>query len=137
MSRFKQDTTGIENEMLVQSKNYSKNYSGSLYRTHSYLDLLDLQFIRSALVKGDDFYINEDTILSTYEGHTIFSIFLEKAKVYDQIISQFKEGEFDDELNSVKKLCENSSLRRLFRILSLPTLDIKSKNDDVNCNVCI
>ena len=63
---------------MIESKYYSKQYTGSLFRTHSYIDLLDLQFIKSALSKGDDFFIDEDTILSTYEGHTIFSIFLEK-----------------------------------------------------------
>ena len=51
---------------------------GSVCRTYDYLNLLDLSNILNALTKEEDFFIDEDTILSVYEGHTIFSIFLHK-----------------------------------------------------------
>ena len=47
-----------------------------IYRTYSEVDFLDLQDIKFALEKKEDMiYIDLETILSTYEGHTIFSIF--------------------------------------------------------------
>ena len=33
-------------------------------------------------------FINKGTILSTYEGHTIFSVFSEKFQVYEKIYHQ-------------------------------------------------
>ena len=127
---------------LIQDKNYSKSFTGSVYRTYSYLNLLDLEHIKQQLSKEEDFFIDEGTILSTYEGHTIFSIFLHKIEVYEQIYSQFQDLEFEDELNSLKKFAENGILRRLYRIISMPTADIeidasKTKNNDVNCKVCM
>ena len=122
---------------IFQRKFYTKEFSGILYRTHCYIDLLDLQYIDTALKNGEEYYIELDTILSTYEGHTIFSIFLEKPEVYQQILNQLRELEFEGELNSVRKLAENGVLRRLYRILNMPTTDISEvTNPDYNCNKC-
>ena len=91
--------------------------------------------------KEKDFYIDEETLLSTYEGHTIFSIYLQKHEVYEQILFQLKKSEFEDELNSLKKFVENNVLRRLYRILITPTDDLvqkgKRSNEKVNCDVCL
>ena len=38
--------------------------------------------------------IDMSTILSTYEGHKIFSIFFDSIQIYDQILSQMQEQEF-------------------------------------------
>ena len=56
---------------------------GSVSRTYNYLNLLDLTNMLDALTKEEDFFIDEDTILSVYEGHTIFSIFLHRIQVYE------------------------------------------------------
>ena len=50
--------------------------------------------------------------------------------------------EFEDQMNSHKKFAENGVLRRLYRIITMPTADIeidgrKPKNSDVNCKVCM
>ena len=57
-----------------------------IYRTQTYIDLLDLQYIQEAVKDEEDFYIEQNTILSTYYGHTIFSIFIESFKVYQQVL---------------------------------------------------
>ena len=62
--------------------------------------------------------------------------------VYEQIYDQINDEEFEDELNSVKKLSENGVLRRLYRVLSMPTDELeidpsKQLNLEVNCTVCI
>ena len=62
-----------------------KEYEGNIFRTYSYMDLLNLVHIRSALQKEEDFYINDQTIVSVYEGHTIFSIFFYNPHVFEQI----------------------------------------------------
>ena len=44
------------------------------------------------------------------------------------------------EENSQKKLVENTILRRLFRILNMPTSDlpqIDPENQDINCESCL
>ena len=105
-------------------KNYTIEYSGALNRTYTYLNLLDLEQVRLQLNKEDDFSIDEDTILSTYQGHTIFSIFLQRFEVYEQILSQLEEKKYEDELNILRKLSENTVLRRLYRILCMPTAEI-------------
>ena len=66
------------------SKNRKKIYSGYIFRTYSYLNLLDLQWIKD-IENKDELNIMTETILSTYEGHTIFSLFLDKFEVYEQI----------------------------------------------------
>ena len=41
--------------------------------------------------RGEDMYLELSTILATYAGHTIFSLFIEEDEVYKQILKQFKE----------------------------------------------
>ena len=65
--------------------------------------------------------------MSTFEGHTIFSIYFEDVRVYEQIYSQFSEMEFEEEENSAGLQVENSYLRRLIQILQLPTTSLLSK----------
>ena len=61
--------------------------------------------------------IDLETILSTYEGHTIFSIFWDSMSIYEQILNQLKETEFLEQENIDHQECENEKLRRLYRIL--------------------
>ena len=68
------------------------------------------------------------TILSTFEGHTIFSIYFEDVRVYEQIYNQLSEMEFAEEENSAGLQVENSYLRRLIQILQLPSTSLLSKN---------
>ena len=70
------------------------------------------------------------TILSSYEGHTIFSIFWDSIDIYEQILNQLQEEEFPQEEDFNGLDCENSKLRRLFRILNLPTSDLLHKKKD-------
>lgn len=70
--------------------------------------------------------IDLETILCTYQGHTIFSIFQENIEVYDQIVSQINHQEFEEEEDFDGQDVENNYQRRLYRILSLPTGDWSS-----------
>ena len=110
----------------IQDKNISKDYMGSISRTYSFLNLLDLGHIKSSLEKEQDFFIDRKTILSVYEGHTIFSIFLHRISVYEQIYNQLREDELEDEEDTrLKKFAENGVLRRLYRVLSMPTDEVE------------
>ena len=73
--------------------------------------------------------IDMQTIVSTFEGHTIFSIFQEHIAVYEQILEQMQEHEFLNEKDFNGNVVENSYLRRIYRILLIPTADwIDSKD---------
>ena len=65
-----------------------------MYRTYSMIDLFDLLYVKEHVSKKEEFYIETSTVLSTYAGHTIFSLFLEHDQVYEQILQQFKEQDF-------------------------------------------
>ena len=78
----------------VQTKPYAKTYTGAVYRTYSMIDLFDLLYVKEHVSKKEEFYIETSTVLSTYAGHTIFSLFLEHDQVYEQILQQFKEQDF-------------------------------------------
>ena len=57
-----------------------------VYRTCSEIDILDLAQIKVALDNKEMInQIDLDTILSTYEGHTIFSIYWNYLEVYEKI----------------------------------------------------
>ena len=66
----------MTNRSLITRKVDYKTYSGTIFRTFSEVELLELKDITYALEEKFDIgYIDLETILSTYEGHTIFSIF--------------------------------------------------------------
>ena len=66
-------------------KGRKKSYSGYIFRTHSYLNLLDLNWIADSVDGREvsELNIMPETILSTYMGHTIFSLFLDKCEVFE------------------------------------------------------
>ena len=68
--------------------------------------------------------IDEESITSTYEGHTIFSIFWDQITVYETILIQQQESEFPKEVGQDGRDYENAKLRRLFHILNMPTSDL-------------
>lgn len=77
--------------------------------------------------------IDIESVLSTYEGHTIFSIFADQINVFEKILMQLDDMEFPEEDNFDGQDCENSILRRLYRIMNLPVTDLlklKIKDND-------
>ena len=83
-------------------------YSGMLYRTFTELDLLELRHINRALRAGlKTHQIDIDTILSTFEGHTIFSIYFDNIQVYEQILEQLDAIEFPEETGLTGNSIEN------------------------------
>ena len=97
---------GVEERTSVGKHEWEESRSAVmiealLYRTYSELDLLQLKAINEALqarAKLPD--IDPATILSTFEGHTIFSIYYEDVRVYEQIYHQLTETEFEEEENA-------------------------------------
>ena len=61
-------------------------------------------------------------MLSVYEGHTFFSIFEYNPDVLDRVYEQLKQRNFEDSVDYNKKPTEDVFLRRLYRILCLPTI---------------
>ena len=80
-----------------------------VFRTYSELDLYELQQINNQIkesIKIPD--IDLESILSVYEGNTIFSIYFDQIQVYEQLHSQLTEEEFEDEENYQGVEVENS-----------------------------
>ena len=80
-----------------------------VFRTYSELDLYELEQINNQIkesIKIPD--IDLESILSVYEGNTIFSIYFDKIQVYEQLHSQLTEEEFEDEENYQGVEVENS-----------------------------
>ena len=112
--------------MLRIKEDQQKVFSGMIYRTYSELDLLELLDIKLALEKKEDIgHIDIETILGTYEGHTILSIFQHFYEVYETILNQLKETDFEVQVNKHKQKLENKNLKRLYRIINMPTIDLK------------
>ena len=95
------------------------------------------------MIKEERFNLNDDTILATYQGHTVFSIFLYRLEAYENLLEDLSSREFDEQLNILHKPAENSFLRRLYRIINMPTADLKINSGklraeaDFNCRGCI
>ena len=82
----------------------------------------------------------QETILSTYAGHTIFSLFLDKKDVYEQIYKQFIDDTFIDEISSDSNDRATTSRRLLLGILEMPVMNTiieRSDHPDYNCDECI
>ena len=114
-------------------KTMDREYEGNFYRTYSFLDLLNLVHIQNLLKRDEKFYIGDKTMLSVYEGHTIFSIFQFNPQVYEQIHKQIRSRTFEESIDAFKNPTENVFLRRLFRILNIPTKTTKLIFDDERC----
>ena len=56
-----------------------------------------MKLAKGKLKRGEDIYLEMNTILATYAGHTIFSLYIEEPEVYKQILKQFQQGEFEKE----------------------------------------
>ena len=75
--------------------------------------------------------IDPESILSCYEGHTIFSIFFDRIVVYEQILAQLTDQVFEDAEDMHGTGVENSYLRRLYRVLNRPVNDLAFFKDIV------
>lgn len=72
---------------------------------------------------------SEDTILANYDGHTIFTIFYNISEVYKQLQIYIEDKQYEDE-DVLGRLSENNFLRRLYRILNLPTMCLLPRMKD-------
>ena len=98
--------------------------SGRLFRTFSEIDLFELKKVSEAILHRKRMpSIDMKAIVSIFEGHTIFSIFQEHIDVYEQILYQLQQREFPSSEDFNGLTAENPYLRRLHRILLIPTSD--------------
>ena len=74
---------------LFTSRELKNEFTGTVYKTYSFLSLLQLEKLNEAIAKQEELFIDQDTILSVYEGHTIFSLFLSKDTVFHQVLKEF------------------------------------------------
>ena len=65
--------------------------------------------------------IPDKTILSVYDGQTIFSIFRDAEPVLDQLFLQAKQRRSEESLDAFRKMTEDVFMRRLYRIMKFPT----------------
>ena len=74
-----------------------------LYQTYSELDLVQLENINQA-VKSNAIIptVEIGTVLSTFEGHTLFTLYYENINVYQRIQEQLTAMEFPLEKYSIK-----------------------------------
>lgn len=68
--------------------------------------------------------IDYESLLSKYSSHTAFSIFATSVKFHEQVLTQFTEDEFPEEVQEDESVFENNILRRLYSVLTLPTPDL-------------
>lgn len=62
-----------------KKKDYENKISGMLFRTFSEIDLWQLDTVMKAVDKNQKInQIDPESIVCTYEGHTIFSIFFDR-----------------------------------------------------------
>jgi hypothetical protein len=69
-------------------------------------------------------------MVSTYQGHTIFSIFQFCPLVYDQILQQLKNRNFLDTVDFFKQRTQDVFLRRLHKTLFTPTILTTTKDEE-------
>ena len=105
--------------------------TGMLFRSYSEVDIFELKTISQALhnrLKIPE--VDLESILGYFEGHSIFSIFQDEIEVYEHLQKQIEQSDFPIETNSIGEQFENSFLRRLHRVMSLPTKDWKNSERD-------
>jgi len=102
----------------------SEANSGRLYRGFAEIDIFALKEIFNHMKDGHKIpHIDPQAFLSIYEGHTVFSIFFDYIDMYEHILTEFQQAEFENEKTSTGLDVEHNSLRRLYRILNFPTSD--------------
>ena len=102
--------------------------SGMLFRTFAEVDLFAMKEIFNAINGRQKIPITDPkSYLCIYEGHTVFSIFFDCIEVYEQILAQMQDMEFEQEEDLNGLDIENTVLRKLYRILNLPTTDFLHK----------
>ena len=102
-----------------------------VFKKYAELDLQELKRIASKF-KGSAKLDNIDlqTTLCTFKDHTVFSIFSENTKFHQQVLSQVMEEEFPEEEQEDEQMLENNVLRRLYRILTMPTPDLEEPEEE-------
>ena len=110
---------------------------GKVFSTYAEIDILELLNVPKACRLLKD--IDLQTILSNFNGHTIFSIYFDNVKVFEAIQTQLEDLDLDDEEDMSGNIVENEKLRRLNKILALPTRDLlpefEPKEEEINVSL--
>ena len=106
--RRKKKHQGPKYEKKIVDKELKVEYQGIFFRTYSFMDLLNLVDVRNSLRRGRELrLIPNQTILSVYDNHTIFSIFQMQSEVFEKINEQFEVHPFEDSLDAFQKPTED------------------------------
>ena len=101
-------------------------HEGMLYTMYTPMDLLAINEFQNALETVSKLpEIDLETILATFEGQTIYSIFFEDISAYEYITSKLKDAEFEDEERNGMAI-EDEILRRLMQLLQMPVRQLQS-----------
>lgn len=96
-----------------------------VFKKYAEIDLQELARIQSKIANQQKLdNIDMQTALCTFDSHTVFSIFADSVKFHEQMLEQINESEFAEEEQDDETMLENNVLRRLYRVLTLPTPDI-------------
>lgn len=100
---------------------------GGVFTLHAETDIFELQRI-GAIIRQQRKLENIDlqTMTCVFSGHSLFSIFSDDIKLHEQVVEQINETPFPNEQDIDEQDLQHHFLRRLFRILSLPTPDLVS-----------
>ena len=104
----------------------STTFSGKLYRTCSELDLLELAQLNQQLDRRTQKLrdIDPNTILGTFGGHTIFSLYSDEISVYRLLLKQISNREYPSSEDADGGQIKNEWLSRLMRLLLIPVTDL-------------
>ena len=86
-------------ETCVDEKKGNVVY-GTIGMSHSLMDIIALKEIQRILSQGDELseaHLPHQAILSMYAGHTIFSLFYDKERVYTAIRDYVVGNDFEVE----------------------------------------
>ena len=117
-----------EHSSLIFHREQTKKrtiFTGKVYRTCTELDFLELvsvnRFIdRNMKIKE----IDPDTILSTFGGHTVFSLYSDEINVFKSIQKQLRKGDYPTQESSDGRTMINEYLTRLICLLQIPVTDL-------------
>lgn len=119
----------FEKSFELKEGEKAETNNGRLYRSFSEIDIFALKEIFNNINDGHKIpHTDLEAFLSIYEGHTAFSIFFDYIEVYEHILAQFQQAEFENEEDLNGLDVEHNFLRRLYRILNFPTSDFLHKD---------
>ena len=84
-------------EMKNENGIKTNKYIDLVMRTYSHKNLLTLYYIILFMDDGSSFNLDDETLTSIFDGHSVFSIFEANDIFYQQILDQINERKFSEQ----------------------------------------